>query len=186
MILGFNLNLLFSETSLLDSVIHKLYAQPGMYRLEIEQLYSASQSRSNADLFIDNQHHLMIRMPNVTLLLDDNLFYTFYPRQNKVVIDHYIKNEFNLISILNGDWKNITVDRVEEKPQSKTIYLSIEDYEISGNLEVDKYYDLRNLSIYFSENESINLSLDLISLQSTEFTKVIPDTTGWEIIDFRE
>ena len=64
--------------------------------------------------------------------------------------------------------------------------LSIEDYEISGILEIDKYYNLKDLIINFSENESIHLNLNLKKYQSTDFTKIIPDTTGWELIDFRE
>ena len=184
--LGFCFTFLFSETSPLDSVIHKFYAQPGIYYLKIEQHHMSTQSSSNGDLFIEDNHHLMIRLPNLSLLLDNNLFYTFYPHQNKVVIDHYINSEFNLISILNGDWKNLSVDRIEEEIQSKTIYLSIEDYEISGILEIDKYYNLKDLIINFSENESIHLNLNLKKYQSTDFTKIIPDTTGWELIDFRE
>jgi cupin superfamily acireductone dioxygenase involved in methionine salvage len=102
------------------------------------------------------------------------------------VIDYYINSEFNLISILNGDWKNISVDRTEVKNQSETIYLSIEDYEISGILKVDKYYNLKDLIINFSDNEFIQLHLNLKGYQSIDFTSIIPDTTGWEVIDFRE
>ena len=184
--MGFCFTFLFGETSPLDSVIHKFYARPGIYDLKIEQYQMSTQSRSNGDLFIKDNHHLMIQLPNLSLLLDNNLFYTFYPQQNKVVIDHYVNTEFNLISILNGDWKNLSVDRIEEEIQSKTIYLSIEDYEISGILEIDKYYNLKDLIINFSENESIHLNLNLKKHQSTDFTKIIPDTTGWELIDFRE
>ena len=186
LILGFCLTSLFGETSPLDSVIHKFYARSGIYDLEIEQHQMSTQSRSNGDLFVKDNHHLMIRLPNLSLLLDNNLFYTFYPHQNKVVIDHYVNSEFNLISILNGDWKNISVDRIEEKNQSETIYLSIKDYEISGILKVDKYYNLKDLIINFSDNESIQLHLNLKGYQSVDFTLIIPDTTGWEIIDFRE
>ncbi|MEC7927304.1 MAG: hypothetical protein VX767_03630 [Candidatus Neomarinimicrobiota bacterium] len=186
LILGFCFTFLFGEISPLDSVIHKIYARPGIYDLKIEQYQMSTQSRSNGDLFIKDNHHLMIRLPNLSLLLDNNLFYTFYPQQNKVVIDHYVNTEFNLISILNGDWKNLSVDRIEEEIQSKTIYLSIEDYEISGILEIDKYYNLKDLIINFSENESIHLNLNLKKYQSTDITKIIPDTTGWELIDFRE
>ena len=184
--MGFFLTSLIGESFPIDSVIHKLYAQPGIYHLKIEQHQMSTQSRSNGDLFIKDNHHLMIRLPNLSLLLDNNLFYTFYPHQNKVVIDHYINSEFNLISILNGDWKNLSVDQIKEENQSKTIYLSIEEYEISGILEIDKFYNLKDLIINFSENESIHLNLNLKKYQSTDFTKIIPDTTGWELIDFRE
>ena len=186
LILGFYLTFLFGESSPLDSVIHKFYAQPGIYDLKIEQHQISTQSRSTGDLYIENNHHLMIRLPNLSLLLDNNLFYTFYPHQTKVVIDHYINSEFNLISILNGDWKNISVDRIEGKNQSENIYFSIEDYEISGILKVDKYYNLKDLIINFSDNESIQLHLNLKGYQSIDFTSIIPDTSGWEIIDFRE
>lgn len=146
----------------------------------------STQSTSNGDLFIEDNHHLMIRLPNLSLLLDNNLFYTFYPHQNKVVIDQYIHSELNLISILNGDWKKVSVDKIEDNKQSKTIYLSIAEYEISGILEVDRFYNLKDLIINFSDNESIHLNLNLKKYQSTDFTKIIPDTTGWEMIDFRE
>ena len=99
LILGFCFTFLFGEISPLDSVIHKFYAQPGIYYLKIEQHHMSTQSSSNGDLFIEDNHHLMIRLPNLSLLLDNNLFYTFYPHQNKVVIDHYINSQFNLISI---------------------------------------------------------------------------------------
>ncbi len=186
MILGFYLTFLFGESSPLDSVIHKFYAQPGIYDLKIEQHQISTQSRSTGDLYIKDNHHLMIRLPNLSLLLDNNLFYTFYPHQYKVVIDHYINSEFNLISILNGDWKNISVDQIEGENQSENIYFSIEDYEITGILKVDKYYNLKDLIINFSDNESIQLHLNLKGYQSIDFTSIIPDTTGWEIIDFRE
>ena len=186
LILGFYFTFLFGESPPLDSVIHKLYGQPGIYDLKIEQHQISTQSRSTGDLFIENNHQLMIRLPNLSLLLDNNLFYTFYPDQNKVVIDHYINSEFNLISILNGDWKNISVDQIEGESQSENIYFSIEDYEISGILKVDKYYNLKDLIINFSDNESIQLHLNLKGYQSIDFTSIIPDTTGWEIIDFRE
>ena len=186
LIFGLCFTFLFGETSPLDSVIHKFYARSGIYDLKIEQHQMSTQSRSNGDLFIKDNHHLMIRLPNLSLLLDNNLFYTFYPHQNKVVIDHYVNSEFNLISILNGDWKNISVDRTEVKNQSETIYLSIEDYEISGILKVDKYYNLKDLIINFSDNEFIQLHLNLKEYQTMDFTSIIPDTTGWEIIDFRE
>jgi len=186
LILGFYLTFLFGESSPLDSVIHKFYAQPGIYDLKIEQHQISTQSRSTGDLYIEKNHHLMIRLPNLSLLLDNNLFYTFYPDQNKVVIDHYINSEFNLISILNGDWKNISVDQIEGENQSENIYFSIEDYEITGILKVDKHYNLKDLIINFSDNESIQLHLNLKGYQSIDFTSIIPDTSGWEIIDFRE
>jgi len=186
LIFGLCFTFLFGETSPLDSVINKFYERPGIYDIKIEQHQMSTQSRSNGDLFIKDNHHLMIRLSNLSLLLDNNLFYTFYPLQNKVVIDYYVNSEFNLISILNGDWKNISVDRTEVKNQSETIYLSIEDYEISGILKVDKYYNLKDLIINFSDNESIQLHLNLKGYQSIDFTSIIPDTTGWEVIDFRE
>ena len=186
LIFGLCFTFLFGETSPLDSVINKFYERPGIYDIKIEQHQMSTQSRSNGDLFIKDNHHLMIRLSNLSLLLDNNLFYTFYPLQNKVVIDYYVNSEFNLISILNGDWKNISVDRTEVKNQSETIYLSIEDYEISGILKVDKYYNLKDLIINFSDNEFIQLHLNLKGYQSIDFTSIIPDTTGWEVIDFRE
>ncbi len=184
--MGFYFTSLSGESFHLDSVIHKLYEQPGIYHLNIDQQQMSTQSTSNGDLFIEDNHHLMIRLPNLSLLLDNNLFYTFYPHQNKVVIDQYIHSELNLISILNGDWKKVSVDKIEDNKQSKTIYLSIAEYEISGILEVDRFYNLKDLIINFSDNESIHLNLNLKKYQSTDFTKIIPDTTGWEMIDFRE
>jgi len=186
LIFGLCVTFLFGETSSLDSVINKFYEQPGIYDLKFEQHQKSTQSRSNGDLFINDNHHLMIRLSNLSLLLDNNLFYTFYPLQNKVVIDYYVNSEFNLISVLNGDWKNISVDRIEVKNQSKTIYLSIEDYGISGILKVDKYYNLKDLIINFSDNEFIQLHFNLKGYQSIDFASIIPDTTGWEVIDFRE
>jgi len=186
LIFGLCFTFLFGETSSLDSVINKFYERPGIYDLKIDQHQMSTQSRSNGDLFIKDNHHLMIRLSNLSLLLDNNLFYTFYPLQNKVVIDYYVNSEFNLISVLNGDWKNIIVDRTEVKNQSETIYLSIEDYGISGILKVDKYYNLKDLIINFSDNEFIKLHFNLKGYQSIDFTSIIPDTTGWEVIDFRE
>ncbi len=186
LIFGLCFTFLFGETSSLDSVINKFYERPGIYDLKIDQHQMSTQSRSIGDLFIKDNHHLMIRLSNLSLLLDNNLFYTFYPLQNKVVIDYYVNSEFNLISVLNGDWKNIIVDRTEVKNQSETIYLSIEDYGISGILKVDKYYNLKDLIINFSDNEFIILHFNLKGYQSIDFTSIIPDTTGWEVIDFRE
>ena len=185
LILGFCLTSLFGEISPLDSVIHKFYARPGIYNLKIEQHQMSTQSRSNGDLFIKDNHHLMIRLPNLSLLLDNNLFYTFYPHQNKVVIDYYVNSEFNLISILNGDWKNVSIDQTAGENEPETIYFSIEDYEISGILKVDKYYNLKDLIINFSDNEFIQLHLNLKGYQQIDFTSITPDTTGWEVIDFR-
>ena len=75
--MGFCFTFLFSETSPLDSVIHKFYARPGIYDLKIEQHQMSTQSRSNGDLFIKDNHHLMIRLPNLSLLLDNNLLKNF-------------------------------------------------------------------------------------------------------------
>jgi hypothetical protein len=175
-----------NEISFLDSTFQTLYSQSGHYKIELIQNQFSVQNLSKGDLFIENNHHLLIRFPNVHLYLNGDYFYSFYPNEKKIIIDRYIETEFNIISILNRDWKNISIENVTSDGDSKTIHILMDDYDMRGKLEVSNQNFPQNLELVFNENESIQLNLDLIELKSIDFTILLLDTTDWEIIDFHE
>ena len=177
---------MYGGTSILDSTYQNLYREPENYLLKIEHRQMAYHNNSNADFFIENNLNLAIRLPEMILLLDDTLFYTFYKHQEKLVIDYYNNSEFNLISILNGDWNKFIIDKVDKIGQNKIIYISMKDYDISGRIEIDKDYFPSQININFSKDEYFKLNLQHNIYNLTELSEIIPDTTGWEVIDFRE
>jgi len=177
---------MYGGTSILDSTYQNLYREPENYLLKIEHRQMAYHNNSNADFFIENNLYLAIRLPEMILLLDDTLFYTFYKHQEKLVIDYYNNSEFNLISILNGDWNKFIIDKVDKIGQNKIIYISMKDYDISGRIEIDKNYFPSQININFSKDEYFKLNLQHNIYNLTELSEIIPDTTGWEVIDFRE
>ena len=186
LIIGLFCTVIYGGTSILDSTYQNLYREPENYLLKIEHRQMAYHNNSNADFFIENNLNLAIRLPEMILLLDDTLFYTFYKHQEKLVIDYYNNSEFNLISILNGDWNNFIIDEVDKIGQNKIIYISMKDYDISGRIEIDKDYFPIQININFSEDEYFKLNLQQNIYNLTELSEIIPDTTGWEVIDFRE
>ena len=186
LIIGLFCAVIYGGTSILDSTYQNLYREPENYLLKIEHRQMAYHNNSNADFFIENNLNLAIRLPEMILLLDDTLFYTFYKHQEKLVIDYYNNSEFNLISILNGDWNKFIIDKVDKIGQNKIIYISMKDYDISGRIEIDKDYFPSQININFSKDEYFKLNLQQNIYNLTELSEIIPDTTGWEVIDFRE
>ena len=183
---GFFSNLLIGEDSIIDSVFNSLFIHPGKYALELSQDYIISENFSSAELYILDRKNLFIRLSDFDLLLKENSFFSFYSNQKTVVIDKYINTEFNLISILTGDWKTYTIVGIAENLNSKSIDFLIQDYDISGNIKIDDNYFPLSIKIDYSIDESFQINLKYLDKNIFHFNKLIPDTSDWEMIDFRE
>ena len=186
MLTGFFSNLLIGEDSIIDSVFNSLFIHPGKYALELSQDYIISENFSSAELYILDRKNLFIRLSDFDLLLKENSFFSFYSNQKTVVIDKYINTEFNLISILTGDWKTYTIVGIAENLNSKSIDFLIQDYDISGNIKINDNYFPLTIKIDYSIDESFQINLKYLDKNIFHFNKLIPDTSDWEMIDFRE
>ena len=180
----------FSENTgtLLDSMSAALYEDGGKI---IEATIDQTQIENNWTDYItveiiDSIKFIFIATDQI-IKVDSDTIFTFTPNTNQLVIDNYYRNEFNMLSMLSGNFNQINVVYTQKRLRDTIIDFTIPEIETRGKIWINSmsYYPIRMILEDDLENHTtITIdSIDPIGIQN-QFNDYNND--GWEIIDLRE
>lgn len=184
------LSVVFSKSNptVLDSISMALHQEGG---LTIEATLEQSQTDNNWTDYItieivDSTKFIVIGTEQ-TLKVDTDTIYTYTSETNQLVIDRYYRNDFNLLSILSGNMRQIEVVNIQKRIRDTIIDCTVPNFESRGKIWINSknYYPIKILLEDDLGNNS-TISIDTIEPLglSKQYDEYILD--GWEIIDLRE
>ena len=180
----------FSENkvSLLDSMSTALYKDGGkLIEATIEQIQVENNWTDYITVeIIDSMKFIFIATDQI-IKVDSDTIYTFTPNTNQVVIDHYYRNEFNMLSMLSGNFNQIKVVDTQKRLRDTIINFTIPEIESRGKIWINStsYYPIRIILEDDLENHT-SIMIDSINPLGIQNQYNDYDNDGWEIIDLRE
>jgi len=180
----------FSENkeSLLDSMSIALYKDGGkLIKATIEQIQVENNWTDYITVeIIDSMKFIFIATDQI-IKVDFDTIYTFTPNTNQVVIDHYYRNEFNMLSMLSGNFNQIKVVDTQKRLRDTIINFTIPEIESRGKIWINStsYYPIRIILEDDLENHT-SITIDSINPLGIQNQYNDYDNDGWEIIDLRE
>ena len=180
----------FSENkaSLLDSMSTALYKDGGkLIEATIEQIQVENNWTDYITVeIIDSMKFIFIATDQI-IKVDSDTIYTFTPNTNQVVIDHYYRNEFNMLSMLSGNFNQIKVVDTQKRLRDTIINFTIPEIESRGKIWINStsYYPIRMILEDDLENHT-TITIDSINPLGIQNQYSDYDNDGWEIIDLRE
>jgi len=119
--------------------------------------------------------------------VDTDTIYTFTPNTNQVVVDHYYRNEFNMLSMLSGNFNQIKVVDTQKRLRDTIINFTIPEIESRGKIWINStsYFPIRMILEDDLENHT-TITIDSINPLGIQNQYNDYDSNGWEIIDLRE
>ena len=119
--------------------------------------------------------------------VDSDTIFTFTLNTNQLVIDHYYRNEFNMLSLLSGNLSQIKVGEVQKRVRDTIINFTIPQIESRGKIWINSktYYPIR---IVLEDDLKNHTTITINSVKSLTYQNQYHDyvSAGWEIIDLRE
>lgn len=124
--------------------------------------------------------------PSQTICVDDQTIVTYSPDVNQVVIEEVYPEDFNLLTLLTGDFSHLSVQNIVQKdPNETTLEYTIPKLEVNGNITFDDNYFLKTIFLEYDTNNTIDV--EITSYQPMmESSNPCESTEGWEVIDLRE
>ena len=180
----------FSENraSLLDSMSTALYKDGGkLIEATIEQIQVENNWTDYITVeIIDSMKFIFIATDQI-IKVDSDTIYTFTPNTNQVVIDHYYRNEFNMLSMLSGNFNQIKVVDTQKRLRDTIINFTIPEIESRGKIWINStsFYPIRMILEDDLENHT-TITIDSINPLGIKNQYNDYDNDGWEIIDLRE
>lgn len=180
----------FAETksTVLDSISMALHPEGGV---QIEATLEQNQNENTWTDYIsveivDSTKFIFIGSDQIIKVEEDTIF-TFKPNSNQVIIDHYYRDEFNLLSLISGNLYQVHLGEVQKRIRDTIINFTIPHIESRGKIWINSntYYPLRILLEDDLENSS-TISIDSIEPLDYEPQYSEYKTDAWEIIDIRE
>ncbi len=180
----------FSEnkSSLLDSMSMALYNDGGkIIEATIEQIQVENNWTDYITVeIVDSMKFIFIATDQI-IKVDSDTIYTFTPNTNQVVIDQYYRNEFNMLSMLSGNFNQIKVVDTQKRLRDTIVNFTIPEIESRGKIWINStsYYPIRMILEDDLENHT---TITIDSIKPLGFQKQYHEynTDGWEIIDLRE
>jgi len=180
----------FSEnkSSLLDSMSTTLYRDGGkLIEATIEQIQVENNWTDYITVeIVDSMKFIFIATDQI-IKVDSDTIYTFTPNTNQVVIDHYYRNEFNMLSMLSGNLNQIKVVDIQKRLRDTIINFTIPEIESRGKIWINStsFYPIRMILEDDLENHT-TITIDSINPLGIQNLYSDYDNDGWEIIDLRE
>ena len=177
-----------NNQTVLDSVSMAMHPDGGML---IEATLEQNQTENNWTDYIsieiiDSTRFVVIGTEQI-LKVDVDTIYTFTPETNQLVIDRYYRNDFNLLSILSGNMRQIEIVNVQKRIRDTIIDCTVPNFESRGKIWINSktYYPIKILLEDDLDNSS-TITIDSIEPLGFvhQYDEYILD--GWEIIDLRE
>lgn len=177
-----------NNQTVLDSVSMAMHQEGGML---IEATLEQNQTENNWTDYIsieiiDSTRFVVIGTEQI-LKVDVDTIYTFTPETNQLVIDRYYRNDFNLLSILSGNMRQIEIENVQKRIRDTIIDCTVPHFESRGKIWINSktYYPIKILLEDDLDNSS---TITIDSIEPLGFVHQYDEyiISGWEIIDLRE
>jgi len=184
------LSVVFSKSNItvLDSISMALHQEGGM---KIEATLEQSQIDNNWTDYITieivDSTKFIVMGTEQTLKVDTDTIYTYTSETNQLVIDRYYRNDFNLLSILSGNMRQIEVVKIQKRIRDTIIDCTVPHFESRGKIWINSknYYPIKILLEDDLDNKS-TIYIDTIEPLGFQPQYDEYALDGWEIIDLRE
>ena len=177
-----------NNVSLLDSMSIALYKDGGkLIEATIEQIQVENNWTDYITVeIVDSMKFIFIATDQI-IKVDTDTIYTFTPNTNQVVVDHYYRNEFNMLSMLSGNFNQIKVVDTQKRLRDTIINFTIPEIESRGKIWIHStsYFPIRMILEDDLENHT-TITIDSINPLGIQNQYNNYDNDGWEIIDLRE
>jgi hypothetical protein len=176
------------NSTLLDSMSMALYNDGGkIIEATIEQIQVENNWTDYITVEIVDSIKFIFIATDQIIKVDTDTIYTFTPNTNQVVIDHYYRNEFNMLSMLSGNFNQIKVVDTQKRLRDTIIDFTIPEIESRGKIWINStsYFPIRMILEDDLENHT-TITIDSINPLGIQNQYNDYDNDGWEIIDLRE
>ncbi|MFQ6606736.1 MAG: hypothetical protein ACE5DP_03700 [Fidelibacterota bacterium] len=187
-LMWWSLPLLGSENDLLANIRAVLLQSPGIgMNVQVRQIQYDNTYATTGYVEILDPNRYYFDSDEQTILVDNQTIKTWNKARRQLIIDTVVKDEFNLFSLLSGDFQGLEVISVDSLGETITLSFSVSELSITGKLTVSSS-SLHPLQIQFTYDED-NLFTAQISnfhlLDSpTQFQQFKPQPK--EVLDLRE
>ena len=177
-----------ANSTLLDSMSLALHNEGGvLIDATIEQIQVENEWTDYVLVeIVDSTKFIFIATEQI-IKVDSDTIFTYTPNTNQVVIDHYYRNEFNMLSLLSGNLSQIKVGEVQKRVRDTIINFTIPQIESRGKIWINSktYHPIR---IVLEDDLENHTTITINSVKSLTYQNQYHDyvSAGWEIIDLRE
>ena len=176
------------NTTLLDSMSMALHQEGGML---IDATIEQSQVENEWTDYIlveivDSTKFIFIATEQI-IKVDTDTIYTFTLNTGQLVVDHYYRNEFNMLSLLSGNFRQIKLGEIQKRVRDSIINFTIPQIESRGKIWINSqtYHPIR---IVLEDDLENHTTIIINSVEPLSYQNQYHDynSDGWEIIDLRE
>ena len=177
-----------NNPTLLDSMSIALYKEGGV-------LIDATVEQSQVDNdwtdyvlveIVDSTKFIFIATEQI-IKVDADTIYTFTPNTEQLVVDHYYRNEFNMLSLLTGNLSQVKVGDIQKRVRDAVVNFTIPQIESRGKIWINTqtYHPAR---IVLEDDLENHTTITINSVEPLSYQNQYDEynNDGWEIIDLRE
>ena len=177
-----------NKVTLLDSMSMALYKDSGkLIEATIEQIQVENNWTDYITVEIVDSTKFIFIATDQIIKVDTDTIFTFTPNTNQLVIDHYYRNEFNMLSMLSGNFNQIKIVDTQKRLRDTIINFTIPEIESRGKIWINStsYYPMRMILEDDLENHT-TITIDSINPLGIQNQYNDYNNDEWEIIDLRE
>jgi len=176
------------NSTLLDSMSIALHQEGGVL---IDATIEQSQLESDWTDYVlveilDSTKFIFIATEQV-IKVDTDTIYTFTPNTGQLIVDHYYRNEFNMLSLLSGNFSQIQVGEIQKRIRDIIVNFTIPQIESRGKIWINSqtYHPIR---IVLEDDLENYTTITINTVEPLSYQNQYNDyySDGWEIIDLRE
>ncbi len=176
------------NSTLLDSMSMALHQEGGML---IDATIEQSQVENEWTDYIlveiiDSTKFIFIATEQI-IKVDTDTIYTYTSNTGQLVVDHYYRNEFNMLSLLSGNFNQIKIGEIQTRVRDSIINFTIPQIESRGKIWINSqtYHPIR---IVLEDDLENNTTIIINSVEPLSYENQYDEynNDGWEIIDLRE
>lgn len=177
-----------NNSTLLDSLSIALHEDGGkLIEATIEQIQVDNEWTDYVTVEIVDSNKFIFIGTEQIIKVDSDTIYTFTQNTNQLVIDHYFRNEFNMLSLLSGNFNQIKLGDIQKRLRDTIINFTIPQIESRGKIWINSktYYPIRMI---LEDDLGNHTTITIDSIKPLDFQNQYRDynSDGWEIIDLRE
>lgn len=177
-----------NNSTLLDSLSMALHEDGGkLIEATIEQIQVDNEWTDYVTVEIVDSNKFIFIATEQIIKVDTDTIFTFTLNTNQLVIDHYYRNEFNMLSLLSGNLNQIKLGGIQKRSRDTIIDFTIPQIESRGKIWINSktYYPIRMI---LEDDLGNYTTITIDSIKPLGFQNRYRDynSDGWEIIDLRE
>lgn len=151
-----------------------------IYQNQYEQTWSGK-----ASVYVFDTRHIGLLTDREYVEVNHDTIWTYQFENQQELIDIYSWEQFNLFSLLSGDFSQVHTNAAVRNEGAINIAFSIADMGVTGYLELSKTsYKPDHLRVEYDPDNFVDIKL--ASEQAPANEPDLPADISWEVIDLRE